>query len=241
MVIDDLADRCHDCDVLLDQNLGRMPSDYKGLVPVPCVVLAGPHYALIRPEFAELRRESLVRRKSAQLRQLLISMGGVDRTDVTGRVLDTLRRCRLHSDSQITVVMGPHAPWLKKVQAQARDMAWHCEVRVDVSDMAQLMCDSDLAIGAGGSTSWERCSLGVPALIVTLAENQQAIAEALEAAGAVARLVLDETSNAAMLIQSFIDTPSLLSDMSACAAVITDGLGTIGVVAALSGIERAWT
>lgn len=183
MVIDDLADRDHDCDVLLDQNLGRHAENYVSLVLRSCTVLAGPRYALLRPEFAALRPYSLIRRSSPQFKHLLIAMGGVDMDDATGKVLDALRICPLPEDCRITVVMGSHAPWLAQVRTKAATMPRPTEVQVNIRDMAILMADSDLAIGAAGSTSWERCCLGLPTIVILLAKNQFENGKALEAAG----------------------------------------------------------
>jgi UDP-2,4-diacetamido-2,4,6-trideoxy-beta-L-altropyranose hydrolase len=183
MVIDDLADRMHDCELLLDQNLGRSATDYAGLVPSDCSVLVGPRYALLRPEFAALRTASLARRASSQVRHVLISMGGVDKDNATGMVLAALREEDLPINCKIIIVMGSHAPWLESVRNQASALPWHSEVMVNVSDMARLMAESDLAIGAAGSTSWERCCLGLPSILVVLAKNQWPLAQALHSSG----------------------------------------------------------
>src|SRR5690606_2585434 len=95
MVIDDLADRPHQCDLLLDQTFGRDAEDYQTWVPANCRLLCGSHYALLRPEFAALRPYSLARRATPQLRQLLITMGGVDKDNATGQVLEALRASQL--------------------------------------------------------------------------------------------------------------------------------------------------
>nr|WP_294867095.1 UDP-2,4-diacetamido-2,4,6-trideoxy-beta-L-altropyranose hydrolase [uncultured Pseudogulbenkiania sp.] len=185
MAIDDLADRQHDCDLLLDQNLGRLESDYDTLVPAHCTRLTGASYALLRPEFAALRAYSLQRRQAGTLRTLLVTMGGVDKDNATGRILQALAGSSLPHDCRITVVMGATAPWLQEVTTLAATLPWPVDVRVNVSDMAQLMADADLAIGAAGSTSWERCCLGLPGIAVCLAENQQFIIQNLEKSGAV--------------------------------------------------------
>jgi UDP-2,4-diacetamido-2,4,6-trideoxy-beta-L-altropyranose hydrolase len=226
MAVDDLADRPHDCELLLDQNLGRMASDYSKLVPSACTVLAGAHYAMLRPEFSALREYSLRRRDPPRLRRLLVTMGGVDRANVTGRVLDMLAQCPLPQDCRITVVMGVHAPWIQDVQSRASRMPWPCEVRVDIGDMAQLMADSDLAIGAAGGTSWERCALGLSAVMAVLAGNQDAIAKSLSSANAA--LLFDPLvpGKLKMLLETIVQTPSLLTVMSRAAAGITDGNGT---------------
>lgn len=225
MVIDDLADRPHECELLLDQNLGRTSANYADLVSIGCTILAGPKYALLRPEFAALRQESLGRRATPQLKHLLITMGGVDRGNATGQVLDALKDCPLPVDCRITVVMGPHAPWLTQVREQAAQLPWSIKVLVNVSDMAKLMTDSDLAIGAAGSTSWERCCLGLPSILVVLAENQLPIAKALDAAGAtrttsVLTLATDINS---FLCQDAIT--SSLTQTSSLAANVTSGEG----------------
>ncbi len=179
MAIDDLADRPHDCDLLLDQNLGRQAKDYGGLLSRHTQTLIGPPYALLRPEFAQWRELSLHRRAQPQLKNLLITMGGVDQTNATGQVLDALTHCELPADLRITVVMGPTAPWLSQIQAQATAMPRPTQVLAGVSNMAQLMAESDLCIGAAGSTSWERCCLGLPAIQLVLADNQKEAALAL--------------------------------------------------------------
>lgn len=237
LVIDDLADRAHHCDLLLDQNLGRQPQDYAGLVPAHCRVLTGPHYALLRPEFAALRPYSLQRRQAQPaLRQLLITMGGVDQPNATGQVLQALKTCALPPACRITVVMGLTAPWLQNVQELATHMPWPTEVVVNVNDMAQRMADSDLAIGAAGSTSWERCCLGLPTLMVVLADNQKEAAEHLQNAGAANCLAFSGLlhQNLHDQLQCFIDHPEQLRQISACASAITDGRGVERMVSAMA-------
>ena len=235
MVIDDLADRHHCCDLLLDQNLGRQPEHYAPWVPAHCQVLTGPQYALLRPEFAELRPYSLQRRQAQPaLRQLLISMGGVDQPNATGQVLQALKTCALPADCRITVVMGLTAPWLQNVRELAAQMPWPTEVVVNVNDMARRMVDSDLAIGAAGSTSWERCCLGLPTLMVVLAENQQAGAQALGAAHA-ARLIGSVSNIATQLPQALrelFDSKHQMR-MSLAASSITNGQGVEKILKAM--------
>lgn len=234
MVIDDLANRQHDCDLLLDQNLGRDARDYSRLVPEGCSVLVGPHYALLRPEFATLRDYSLRRRATPQLKQLLITMGGVDQGDATGRVLEVLKDCPLPVDVRITVVMGPHAPWLERIRQLAAQMPQLTEVIVNANNMAQLMADSDLAIGAAGSTSWERCCLGLPALIVVLAENQLKGAVALEDTGSAKVLGgMEDIPRTLPRLLSMLSATSELRKISQASFSITEGRGTSRVEAAL--------
>jgi UDP-2,4-diacetamido-2,4,6-trideoxy-beta-L-altropyranose hydrolase len=234
LVIDDLADRPHQCNLLLDQNLGRQPQDYANLVSVSCKVLVGPQYALLRPEFAALRTYSLQRRQQPVLKQVLITMGGVDQSNATCQVLQALKGCTLPQDCRIIVVMGLQAPWLPQVREEAKDMPWLTEVLVNISDMAQCMAASDLAIGAAGSTSWERCCLGLPTLLVVLADNQRFGAQALQ--DAQAALLIGDLSDIAMTLPQAINTLASshrLQQMSTLPAAVTDGRGIDRVLKAM--------
>lgn len=235
MVIDDLVDRPHACDLLLDQTFGRDAADYRPLVPPQCQILCGSSYALLRPEFAALRPYSLQRRTQPQLRRLLITMGGVDKDNITSRILMALCASPLPPDCQIAVVMGSTAPWLAQVQQLAQDMPWPTQILVGVSDMAQLMADSDLAIGAAGATSWERCCLGLPTIMLVLASNQLQVAHALER-GAAARIIQhaqDLASCLPRLLRELLEHPTALQAMSRSAAKIVDGQGLMSIVAVL--------
>jgi UDP-2,4-diacetamido-2,4,6-trideoxy-beta-L-altropyranose hydrolase len=234
MVIDDLADRRHLCHLLLDQNLGRQREDYGQHVPVNCGLLIGPQYALVRPAFAERRRASLRRRESGIGRHLLVALGGVDHGNVTGAVLRALMACPLPPDGRVTVVLGPHSPWIDDVRVASERFPLRCELRVDVAEMSLLMAEADLAIGAAGSSAWERCTLGLPTLLLLLAENQRAGSKALDA------------SNAGRFLESPADLfravpemtlPFKLRVMSRAAAEVTDGAGAQRVVEQMAAAQ----
>ena len=236
LVIDDLADRQHHCDLLLDQTFGRKAGDYSLLLPASCEIICGSQYALLRPEFAALRSDSLERRTKPKLNNLLISMGGVDKDNVTGQILDALKNCELTNDCKIVVILGSTAPWLNFVKEQVKTLPWLVEVKSGVNNVAELMADSDLAIGAAGSTSWERCCLGIPTAMLVLAENQKFAAKLLEKAGAVKLMSLEgilqgELSN---LIND-IQTPSVYNQLSASAAALTNGKGCQYVINKMEG------
>jgi UDP-2,4-diacetamido-2,4,6-trideoxy-beta-L-altropyranose hydrolase len=234
MVIDDLADRQHDCDLLLDQTYGRKALDYESLVPAHAVLLLGADYALLRPEFVKWREFSLKRRANPKLKQLLITMGGIDSRNITSRVLTALNTCKLPNDLKITVIMGGAAPWLEQVKQQAQQMV-NTEVKVDVTNMAEIMANSDLAIGASGSTSWERCCLGLPSLIMVLAENQRKIAEVLQDVGAALIVQLENHIN---LESSFMSmTKEHLKHMSESCLRSVDGLGAARTVQQLLSMK----
>lgn len=224
MVVDDLADRHHQCDLLLDQTYGRKPSEYSALVPEHCEILCGADYALLRPEFAQWREYSLKRRADAELKQLLINLGGVDKDNVTTQVLAALQSSDLPDDCRIIVVMGSSAPWIESVAAQAQKLPWTTDVKVGVSHMAELMAESDLAIGAAGATSWERCCLGLPSILVVLAANQQQVAEQISNKGAAICVQKQEVSNRIVLLMSRM-TRDQLYRMSEAANSLVDGRG----------------
>lgn len=222
MVIDDLADRYHECDILLDQTLGRRREDYKELVPDSCHILVGPQYAVLRPEFTKWRDFSLARKAKLETRKLLITLGGVDKDNVTGQVLKELMYCELLSYMDVTVVMGGNAPHIDKIKQQIDCLPYKVQLKVDVNNMAEIMANSDLAIGAAGATTWERCCLGLPSIQITIAQNQELIAEQVELAGA--SLSLDVTK-LGMLCQQLTSLIENVNDISNSAAKITSGEG----------------
>jgi UDP-2,4-diacetamido-2,4,6-trideoxy-beta-L-altropyranose hydrolase len=240
MVIDDLADRPHTCDLLLDQNLSHEVRDYDGLVPEGCTQLIGPRFALLRPEFAEMRAEALAARAGRGLKRLMVSMGGVDAVDATSAVLAALRDAPLPEGLEITVVMGGRAPALEKVRALARDMPCPTGVVTNVSDMAARMAAADLAIGAGGATTWERCCLGLPSIIVEIADNQAAIVEAMVRAGAgLSPGSLQMLGFAQGLCDALTEASDLvrLADISEAAALICDGDGLARTLSELKSMK----
>lgn len=224
MVIDDLADRHHDCDILLDQTYGRVSADYKLLVPKPCQMFCGAEYALLRPEFTEWRDYSIKHRMNGQLEKLLINLGGVDKDNITTQILKKLSSCSLPSSCNITVVMGVTAPWIKDVQQQAKIMPWKTQVITGINNMAELMANSDLAIGAAGSTSWERCYLGLPTIMICMAENQYLIAKDLHRLGAAISIQQKDIDTHLATILNKISTPEL-KNMQYKALRVTEGLG----------------
>ena len=241
LVLDDLADRPHDCDLLVDPNLGRTSADYDTLIPPLAERLIGPNHALLRPEFAATRKASLAARESRgyPLKHLLIFMGGADLPGATGRILGHLHEILVKDPSgisKLTVLMGPTAPATKTVRQVARNMPLPCTVLSDVSDMAARMIDADVAIGAIGGAAWERCAMGLPTLAVILAQNQHEGAMALGTAGAARVLgAYDDPALAENLATALreLSHSATLRTMSNAAAAITDGKGLARIVAAL--------
>jgi len=167
-VIDDLADRQHDCDVLLDQNYyADMDTRYEGKTPAHCRLLLGPRYALLRDEFRQLRDR--VKPRTGPVERLLVFFGGVDADNYTGRAVEALATLGIKG-LQVDVVIGAQHPRREQIESACAREQFNCHVQT--TRMAELMAEADLAIGAGGSAVWERCCLGLPSFAICTAENQ---------------------------------------------------------------------
>jgi len=184
MVIDDIADRQHDCDVLLDQNYyADMRSRYEGKVPAHCQQLLGPRFALLREEFRKLREHAKPR--TGSVKKILVFFGGVDADNYTSLAIQALAAIgnkALHID----VVIGAQHPYREQIQQACVEQGYVCHVQT--TRIAELMAAADMAIGAGGSANWERCAMGLPSLIMVLAENQNKAAIDLAATGVLINL-----------------------------------------------------
>lgn len=229
-VIDDLADRNHYCDLLLDQNIGRSPADYNSKIPDGTKILVGTEYALLRPQFAQFRSASLARRSTPRIQKILVTMGGMDKENITSHVLTAIERSALSDDVEVTVVLGRRAPWLTEISDRAAKLRLETSVRVAVQDMAKLMTESDLMIGAGGSTTWERCTLGLPAITVVVAENQQEVACKMSELGGT--LLVSSGEDIDGQLSRALNSISLkvLSQLSLTSRRLCDGQGAARVV-----------
>jgi len=223
LIIDDLANRRHDADVLLDQTFGRDANDYQGLTNPACELRCGIEHVLLRAEFDHWRQPSLARRESSRLGRMVVSLGGVDKDNISSEILLALDRCELPADVEICVVLGESAPWIAEMRQLVRRLASNVELRVAVSNMAELLAGCDLAVGAAGTSAWERCCLGVPTLMLVLADNQREIAARLAATGAAQLLVSgpglqDQLVGAVTALQS--DLTRLLTMSHKAAALV---------------------
>jgi UDP-2,4-diacetamido-2,4,6-trideoxy-beta-L-altropyranose hydrolase len=197
-------------------------------VPKNCELLLGSQYAMLRPEFAKWRPYSIERRSKPEFKQLLINMGGVDVDNVTGQLINELRTCNLPNDINIVVVMGGSAPHLENIRAIVSTLPYKTAVKVGVDNMAEIMANSDVAIGAAGATTWERCCLGLPTIQIVIAENQNTIAKSLAKKNAI-KLLQDRKELSSMIN----DVISWMKDVSDIAQQISDGLGLTRVVSVI--------
>lgn len=232
MVIDDLADRPHACDLLLDQNLiADMSRRYVGKVPGDCKVLLGPEYALLQPIYRELRKGVEPRRSVGRI---LIFWSGADRDDLTSRSLAACVSLE-RQDVFIDVVTAASYAHTERLRTMA---APHAQVRIlsDLPTLAPLMAQADLGLGAAGTTSWERICVGLPTIAVSIAENQREIAEELNLQGLI--LYLGHSDGITEEVLADAVRSALDQDLHAwsqrCLRVL-DGKGTIRVVQELIG------
>lgn len=175
MVIDDMANRPHDCDLLLDQNYNETPNRYQRLVPNTCTQLLGPKYALLRPQFSKAREK--VRNRTGEVKRILVFMGGADQTNQTTKVLRAIKMLG-RSDIAIDVVIGVSNAYRNEVEREASRIP-NTTCHFNVEDIDELMVAADLSIGTSGTTTWERCCVGLPSVVITVAENQVEVAKQL--------------------------------------------------------------
>lgn len=238
LAIDDLANRTHDCDILTEQNYRADAAiRYAGLTPGNCRHLIGPEYALLQPAFARLHRQARVR---TELRTILVFYGGVDATGETERALEVLEGLR-DFNGAIDVVVGEGNARRREIErwcAQMETTRFHCQT----SRMAELMTRADLALGAGGVTSWERCCLGLPSIVTAVADNQIDIARAIAERGAgwYAGNHGEVTGERlCALMQQVMADVTRLSRASQAALELGDGLGAARVRDAMMQFSEA--
>lgn len=234
VVIDDLANRAHDCDVLIDQNLHDDPhARYEGLVPTHCRLLLGPRYAMLRDEFHASRP---AQRHEGSVRRIFIAFGGVDGSDLTSRAVEATAGVGL-ADAQVDVVIGAQHPSRERIESECDRFGYRCHVQT--RRIAELMAAADLAIGAGGSALWERCCMGLPTLALLAAENQRAQLDEAAAHGLVyaPERTSDAVTHITAHLRSLAANPGLRRAISRRGMQTVDGLGAQRVLRAL-GLTR---
>jgi UDP-2,4-diacetamido-2,4,6-trideoxy-beta-L-altropyranose hydrolase len=231
MAIDDVADRSHVCDLLLDQNLYREPElRYRGKVGGDCRLLLGPRYALLREEFSAGRRYP--GKRTGSVGRILVFFGGADPENVTGKALDAIRSLQ-RADIQVDVIIGSSNPHREALERQCSHME-NMTCYFQVTNMAEFMDKADLALGGGGTTTWERCAMALPAVVISLARNQQTIAEAVASTGAItylgpsAEVAVEDIRDALAEICSH---PEKLQEQGRISGRLVDGRGAERVVA----------
>lgn len=248
IVIDDLANRSLLCNVLLDQTLNRNAEPYQALVPEHCTMLLGKDYMLLREEFSHYRAQAKIQRdkRSEQLGHhksnvhIMISMGGGDPDNLSKIALLALEKLHLNMPNiYVSLIISSQSIHLTSLQRFCNTLTW-CTLIIDSKDMASQMIKADIAIGASGSTAWERCCLGLPCLTTVNAENQQLIAKNLNDSGATINLGWYKDISSSMIcdqIEQLILHPKKYQMMVENCFNVCDGLGAQRVTTALLNKE----
>ena len=225
MVIDDIANRKHDCDLLLDQNFyDDANMRYCNLVPTDCKLLLGPQYALLRPEFAAARK--VLRHRDGTIKRILVFFGGSDPSNETMKALQAIEMLK-RPDLIVDVVVGLSNPNIEQIEQKCNQLSnttFYCQV----DNIAKIMSEADIAIGASGTAIWERCSLALPSITITVAENQVDIAANVSRAGIIVYLGSSLEVNTAQIFDSLcllLMQNERMSKMSACGKMLVDGFG----------------
>jgi len=235
MTIDDLADRTHACDLLLDSAAGE--EDYAGLVPAYGRSLLGPDFALLRPEFRVSRLRRNRAGSPATPGKILVSLGGTDPDNRCVDVLRWLNGCNV--PLAVTVVLGASNVDCKELEKELSAPRHILTVHRHVSDMAALLENTDLVIGAVGNSAWERCCIGVPSLLVVLAENQMRMADRLSKAGAatvISKLGGSAIECSVSVLEKLLEDAGALTEMERAAFGLCDGLGVNRAVCAIEAV-----
>ncbi len=234
MVIDDLANREHECSYLLDQNFGCSALDYQGLVPAECELLLGASYSLLRDEFARASDQAIRARETRKAERILINFGAADAGGLTLPVSEALAQA--FPDYLLRVICGRQAEAAKQL-SKLPSRFENVEVQFDAINMAASMAWADIAVGSGGVTALERCCSGLPAVVLTTARNQQVVNERLMEAGAI--IMTDGVGQTVSAVGQFLDSTCDLQASAAMAAAVTDGRGIDRVVRVISHLEQA--
>ncbi|WP_429104544.1 UDP-2,4-diacetamido-2,4,6-trideoxy-beta-L-altropyranose hydrolase [Aeromonas allosaccharophila] len=242
LVIDDLADRAHEATRLLDITPYRQPADYRDS-QFEQAPLLGPGYAPLRPEFARLRPVALAKRASnSRIRRLLLSLGAMDSDNHLSRLLPLIDQLPIPilDIDLVLASTAPHIDALKEVVAKSRH---HVKLHLDASNMAELMLQADLAIGAGGTSCWERATLALPTLLFTLADNQLENARRLEQAHAVIWLGDLNTLDDQQLLQQLSahwPTQDALQQLGKHSAALCDGMGAQRLLQEITPLRQVY-
>ncbi len=228
-VIDDLVNRRHTCHFLIDQTCGRSPEEYTHLVSQSTTLLTGERFCLMRPDFFEYRAQSLIlRKKHKKTNKVLLNFGSTDPHNHTCKAIQGVSDFAHAHDVKVIIIVGSGCPHLTEIKNKVILAPFPIQLMVDVKDMAKLLVDIDLAIGAAGASTWERCMLGIPTLLVKTAENQNDVIKRVVSAGA-AQEYRDHVDSSS-LSKALEDLSFNYHSVSNAAAKLVDGSGFFSII-----------
>ncbi|TDN55629.1 UDP-2,4-diacetamido-2,4,6-trideoxy-beta-L-altropyranose hydrolase [Scandinavium goeteborgense] len=237
ITIDDLCNRNHSCDMLIDSTLERQQIDYKDLVPDNCQYLLGTQYALLKHEFELLRCKAVNKRSKAisSPMKVLITMGGVDMDNITSKVLSSLEQVSSEDIDVITVILGSNCPNINSIKEHIKCSKHKIDIQINIKNMPEVMLDHDAAIGALGSTTWERATLGLPTINIAIASNQLVVVDKLKKHGFI---VFESPSySAETFLSSWEELKSHYSEFVIRSFNLCDGGGLNRVVEAITKLH----
>jgi UDP-2,4-diacetamido-2,4,6-trideoxy-beta-L-altropyranose hydrolase len=236
MVIDDLADRSHDCDLLLDQNFGVSIKEYNSLLPTYCKFLYGPSYALLNPVYAQHHAKTPER--DGRIRRALIYFGGgADPSNLTCLALRAFEAKEL-APIELDIVVGSAYAHERLLRVAAAQRGRAC-IHTQIPNLVELMSRADVAIGAGGATTWERCCMGLPSIVVSIGDNQVPACQALAEKGLIdyvghTRAVTPELIRQRLAVM--VSKPEFLRELSTRVRALVDGKGVFRVTKAIKRV-----
>lgn len=227
IVLDDLAERKLDVDLVINQNLGWKARDYAHLVGQETKLLLGPRYALLAENYSKARQKLDRSFKSEAPLRVLVSLGGADIENVTGKVSRVLEEMQTKHDFMLTIVVGPMNTSSNELNAISQRSDGKIMLIQGANNLADAYSSHDIAIGAVGGSSWERCCLGLPTVLVPIAENQKSAAKKLDSAGAGILVDYESDHFGSDLLNAMnqMSNSEIREEISQRALGICDGLG----------------
>ena len=232
IVIDDFSNRSHNCNLFIDQNLHTNTKERNKKNPKNCKKLLGPKYAMLRKEFVEGRRT--VKRISGKINRILISFGGSDEKNQTLKVIKKIVDEKINVD----VIVGEpnkNKTKIKKICSRMENFTYYQQPK----NIAKIMKKADLAIGAGGLITWERCCLGLPSIVAIVSKNQEDATNAVSKKGCLINLgrVEQLTSEDYLNAIRNLNSRKLIRMHKKCLELV-DGKGTERVAKQISLIAK---
>lgn len=230
-VIDDLVNRKHQCNLLIDQTCGRLADEYSTLINADTIILAGERFCMLRPEFPEYREFALNRRKGFKLiEQVFVNFGSTDPSNITTKVISDIDSYCFSNGISIKLAVGSACPHIRAINKQIQNAQADIELLVDANNVAKLMSEADIAIGAAGSATWERCVLGLPTILVKTAENQSDVVNKVVSYNAAIYHDLNAVHQAELFERAIESVVHNYSEISQNASSLVDGQGLQRVI-----------
>jgi UDP-2,4-diacetamido-2,4,6-trideoxy-beta-L-altropyranose hydrolase len=229
-VVDDLANRKHSCKFLVDQTCGREEHEYKEWVNNDATLMTGERFCMLRPEFLLFRQRSLEKRAQfKKFENIFINFGSTDPTNVTTIIINTLNAIKFQTNVNVVVAIGSNSPYLTEIRRCVENFSGDINLLIDAENMSELMYEADVAIGAAGATTWERCALGLPTVIIKTAENQSTVIDRIIEFGVAVLHDIDEKNQPDVLFQHLLYIEKYYRSMShKCAKLVTaDGINKV--------------